>query len=186
VREVRAVAEQVERPDQRAASDERPDGGIRDARTSSGRKAGAGTALYYARMLTRGVRSLALLVSLALACASSGTRFNADLVPKIQPERSTEADVRKLFGQPTSTAVAGTGGARWRYFYEETTTRDTGSLTKIGRSIASIFGFGMFWPPVDIAWEKTTRHDLVVFFDSEGVVRDYTYERTEVPTRRVY
>ncbi len=133
-----------------------------------------------------GLRPLVLLALLALACASSGTKFDADSVPRIRPEQSTEADVRKIFGEPTSIAVAGTGGARWRYFYEETTTRDTGTLTKIGRSIASVFGFGMFWPPVDIAWEKRTRHDLVVFFDSEGVVRDYTYERTEVPTRRVY
>jgi hypothetical protein len=136
--------------------------------------------------LLRGLRPPAVLALLALACATSGTKFNADLIPRIQPDRSTEADVRRTLGAPTSIAVAGSGGARWRYYYEETTTRDTGSITKVGRSIASIFGFGMFWPPVDVAWEKTTRHDLVVFFGSDGVVRDYTYERTEVPTRRVY
>jgi hypothetical protein len=136
--------------------------------------------------LPRGHRPLPVLALLALACASSGTPFNADLIPRIQPERSTEADVRRTFGEPTSVAFAANGGARWRYFYEETTTRDTGSITKVGQSIASIFGFGMFWPPVDVAWEKTTRHDLVVFFGPSGLVRDYTYERTEVPTRRVY
>jgi outer membrane protein assembly factor BamE (lipoprotein component of BamABCDE complex) len=136
--------------------------------------------------LPRALVPLAASVALALACASSGTKFDADSIPRIHPERSTQTDVRKIFGEPTSMAIAGSGGARWRYYYEETTTRDTGTLTKIGRSIASIFGFGMFWPPVDIAWEKSTRHDLVVFFDTNGVVRDYTYERTEVPTRRVY
>jgi outer membrane protein assembly factor BamE (lipoprotein component of BamABCDE complex) len=126
------------------------------------------------------------VLCLALACATSGTKFDPDSIPRIQPERTTQADVRRIFGEPTSIAVAGTGGARWRYYYEETTTRSTNTLTRIGQSIASIFGFGMFWPPVDIAWEKSTRHDLVIFFDSEGIVRDYTYERTEVPTRRVY
>src|SRR5262245_66191629 len=136
------------------------------------------------RALPRGFRLPALL--LALACATSGTKFDADSIRRIQPERSTEADVHRIFGQPTSIAVAGSGGARWRYYYEETTTQSTNTLARIGRFIASIFGFGMFSPPVAIEWEKSPRHDLVVFFDSDGVVRDYTYERTEIPKRRVY
>ena len=131
-------------------------------------------------------RLLLALLLLAAACAQSGRRFDPDRIPFIQPEKSTQADVRRIFGEPAQVATIASGGTRWGYLYEETTSRDTGLLQRIGAAVASIFGYPVFWSPVNIAWENTTRHQLSVLFDAEGVVRDYAYERTEIPTRRVY
>ena len=129
--------------------------------------------------------ALAALI-VAVACSATGHRFDPDSVPKISPRVSTVQDVNRWFGEPTSVQTRGTGGSSWLYLYEEIERRDTRTITKIGRSIASLFGWRTFFPPVDLAYENRTRHALTVDFDPSGVVRDYTYERTEVPTRRVY
>jgi outer membrane protein assembly factor BamE (lipoprotein component of BamABCDE complex) len=123
---------------------------------------------------------------LILACASQGRRFNADAVPLITPGVTTQARVSELFGRPTSVRMRGSGGSEWVYVYSETTTRDTGTLTRIGRSIGSIFGTRTYLPPVDVSYSNTTRHTLKVQFDASETVVDYTYELHETPTRRVY
>ena len=41
-------------------------------------------------------------------------------------------------------------------------------------------------PPVDVEYKNTTRHELVVLFDPEGIVTEVGYERTEIPSKRVY
>ena len=132
-------------------------------------------------------RTLCLLGLVALvACATRGQRFDPDSVLKIQPEISTQQDVKRWFGQPTSLRSSGNGASEWVYLYEERTTRDTGTLTKIGRSIASILGARVFYPPIDVRYENVSRHELRVVFDREGVVRDYSYERTDLPSKTVY
>jgi outer membrane protein assembly factor BamE (lipoprotein component of BamABCDE complex) len=137
-------------------------------------------------MKARATLPFVLLLAIAAGCAQSGRRFDPDRIPFIQPERSTQADVRRIFGDPASIGTIASGGTRWSYLYEETTSRDTGMLQRIGAAISSIFGYPIFWSPVNIAWDNTTRHELSVLFDGDGVVRDYAYERTEIPTRRVY
>jgi outer membrane protein assembly factor BamE (lipoprotein component of BamABCDE complex) len=127
-----------------------------------------------------------LMLLVALACTTRGRRFSADDVPRIRPGVTTQEDVRRLFGAPASVRVTASGGSRWSYVYEEETRRDTRTLTKIGVSIASIFGARVYIPPVDLAYETRTRHRLDVWFDGASVVEDYTYEREDVPTRRVY
>jgi len=127
----------------------------------------------------------AALVMLA-ACATRGDRFNVDAVPKIIPGYTNQEEVLAWFGEPNSVRVWGSGGAEWGYVNEQEERRDTRTLTKIGRSIASIFGVRTYFPPVDVAYANTTRDALAVQFDAEGTVVDYTYERKEVPSRRVY
>jgi outer membrane protein assembly factor BamE (lipoprotein component of BamABCDE complex) len=107
-------------------------------------------------------------------------------VPKIRPEISTRADVERWFGDPQTVSTTGSGHSRWTYLYEERTTRDTRTITKIWRSIASVFGGRIFVPPVDVAYENVSRHRLVVWFDSSGTVADYTYARTDLPKKRIY
>jgi outer membrane protein assembly factor BamE (lipoprotein component of BamABCDE complex) len=123
---------------------------------------------------------------LLLACATRGDRFNVDAVPKIIPGVTSQMEVQRWFGKPNSVRVWGSGGAKWRYVYEEEQHRDTRTITKIGRSLASIFGHRTYIPPVDVAYSKTTRDSLEVQFDAEGTVIDYSYERQAFPTRRVY
>jgi outer membrane protein assembly factor BamE (lipoprotein component of BamABCDE complex) len=131
-----------------------------------------------------------ILVCLALllnwGCATRGRAFDADSVVRIQPGRTTQEDIRNWFGEPMAIQTSGYGGMRWGYIHEHTTRRDTGTITKIGRSIASIFGHRVYVPPVDVAYENTERHKLTVLFRDDGVVEDYTYERRDIPTRRVY
>jgi outer membrane protein assembly factor BamE (lipoprotein component of BamABCDE complex) len=123
---------------------------------------------------------------LALACSTRGRAFEPDSVVRIEPGWSTQEDIRRWFGAPVSVKTSAYGGARWKYIHEETTRRDTRTLTKIGRSITSILGSRVYVPPVDVAYENATRHELAVVFGPDGVVEDYTYERRDVPTRRVY
>ncbi len=125
-------------------------------------------------------------VVLLVACTTRGERFNVDAVPKIIPGYTNQVEVQRWFGEPSSVRVRGTGGAEWRYAYEQEQRHDTRTLTKIGRSIASIFGVRTYLPPVDVAYAQTTRDSLAVEFDDDGIVIDYTYERKEFPTRRVY
>jgi outer membrane protein assembly factor BamE (lipoprotein component of BamABCDE complex) len=125
-------------------------------------------------------------LALTLACATRGRAFDADSVVKIEPGYTTMEQVRSWFGEPVAIQVSSWGGAHWSYLHEEQTRRDTGTITKIGRSIASILGQRVYWPPVDIAYENQTRHELEVIFDPDGIVEDYAYERRDVPTRRVY
>jgi outer membrane protein assembly factor BamE (lipoprotein component of BamABCDE complex) len=130
---------------------------------------------------------IALSTALVLGgCATRGTPFDVDSVTKIQRGKSTEQDVQRWFGTPTSSGFSGSGRKTWRYLHEERRSRDTGTITKIGRSVASIFGMRVFVPPVDVAFEETTRHRLLVVFGPDGRVADYAYERETIPSRRVY
>jgi outer membrane protein assembly factor BamE (lipoprotein component of BamABCDE complex) len=129
---------------------------------------------------------LLLLLALLAACASGGTPIDADSVTKIRPGASTQEDVRRWFGAPTAIRHTGSGKQTWRYEHVQHTRRDTGTITKIGRSITSILGARMIWPPVDVAYEETVRDELEVFFDPDGRVLDYSYEHSKVPSKRVY
>ena len=40
--------------------------------------------------------------------------------------------------------------------------------------------------PVDVEYENSTRHKLMIIFGPDGTVADYTYERKETPSKRVY
>ena len=129
---------------------------------------------------------LILIAGVALACVTRGAAFNVDLIPRIEPGYTTQEEIREWFGEPQSVRVDSRGVTRWRYLHEEHTSRDTGTLTKIGRSIASIFRLRVFFPPVDVAYENSTRHELNVLLNPEGIVEDYVYERDDIPTHRVY
>ena len=124
--------------------------------------------------------------ALLLACVTRGGHFNADAVPRIRVDQTTQEQIREWFGEPVGVSIDSSGQTSWRYMYEEVERRDTRTITRIGRSIASIFGRRVIVPPVDIAYENETRHELNVRFDRDGIVRDYTYDRQTLPTKRVY
>lgn len=130
------------------------------------------------------VVALALLV--AAACATQGRRFDPDSVPLLQPGHHTHEDVKRIFGEPVRTRTSYSGRSEWRYSFSETRTVDTGIFTRIGRFIAGLFGIWTPGAPVNVAWETTITYRLYVFLDPDGVVEDYTYERSETPRQRVY
>ena len=129
---------------------------------------------------------VAIGLVLVLACVTRGRAFDSDSVLKIEPGYTTQEDIQSWFGEPVGISMTAWGGYRWKYLHEERTRRDTGTITKIGRSIASIMRSRVYLPPVDVAYENVTRHQLVVLFDEDGIVEDYRYEREDIPTRRVY
>jgi outer membrane protein assembly factor BamE (lipoprotein component of BamABCDE complex) len=131
--------------------------------------------------------TLAAVLALSLACTTTrGHEFDPDSIPKIKRDVTTQAEVQEWFGPPVGVRVNGSGRATWDYLYEENTRTDTGSITKVWRSISSIFRTRIFVPPGGVSYENTTRHSLTVDFGPDGVVRDFEYERTEVPVKRVY
>ncbi|MBW2413520.1 MAG: outer membrane protein assembly factor BamE [Deltaproteobacteria bacterium] len=127
-----------------------------------------------------------LLAALPMAaCATRGTDFDVDRVPMIQQGVTTQEDIRRWFGEPNTVRSRGSGISAWTYTYQETETHDTETLVRIGEFIASLFGQRVVTPPLGVAYEQETEHELLVFFDREGVVSEYEYTRRHMPSRRV-
>ena len=134
--------------------------------------------------MRRAAHALCVLLLLA-ACATRGREFDVDRVPFIERGLSTQEDVRRWFGEPTSVKSRGSGVSAGGYLYEETETRDTRMLTRIGGWIAALLGYPVHVPPLGARYETRTTHSLQVFFDAEGVVTEYEYTRRQLPTRRI-
>lgn len=124
-----------------------------------------------------------LISALLLGCASRGRQFDVDRVPMIKRGVTTQADVRRWFGEPTTIRARGSGVSAWGYLYEETDTTDTRMLARIGEWIARLLGQRVVTPPLGVRRETTTTHTLQVYFDPEGVVTEYEYTRKQLPTR---
>jgi len=143
----------------------------------------------FSRVLLRRGRwvatALCLLVALS-ACGSGGRRFSVDSVPNIRRGSWTQQDVRRQFGQPQGVSVRGSGREVWRYQFEESQTLDTGTLSRIGRFVAALFGRGIPGSPINARSTTRTTYRLNVEFNREGVVQDYEYTRDSRPTREVY
>ena len=131
--------------------------------------------------------SLILLCSaLLLACSTRGHPIDVDSIPKIQPGVTTQDQVDRWFGQPNTVSLRGRGGSRWVYEESEQETRSTRFLTRMGRFIASLFGYWTPVAPMDVTYTNTITHRLAIDFDASRVVIDYTYDRHEMPTHSVH
>ncbi len=119
-------------------------------------------------------------------CASRGTAFDVDKLPLIEEGVTTRAEIEQWFGRPIKVRSRPSGFAIYRYFHEEETRRDTGFASRIGRMIAALFGQPGVVSPVNVEYKNTIRHELVVLFDPDGIVIDAGYERSEIPSKRVY
>jgi len=135
-------------------------------------------------------RTLLVAGSLALAlaggCATRGTAFDVDKLPLIEEGVTTRAEIERWFGRPITVRSRPSGFAIYRYFHEEETRRDTGFFSRIGRLVAALLGRPGVVSPVDVEYKNTVRHELVILFDPDGIVTKVGYERTEIPSKRVY
>ncbi len=139
-------------------------------------------------MVLRRISALLLVLALvSTGCSTAGRRFSPDLVPYIERGESTQQDVRRWFGEPTSVRVRGSGLSAWTYTYEERKRGDTRTITRLISWIGRLFGgFWSWWmPPFGVSYEVVTRHRLVVFFDEEGIATEYEYSREELPVLEV-
>ena len=137
-------------------------------------------------------RWVAVIVGLALlaislsGCATRGVEFDIDKIPRVEKGVTTREQVDGWFGRPVSLEQRSSGFTVYRYFHEEKTTRDTGFFSRIGAFIAGFFGFRGYRSPVNVRYENRVSHELIVAFDPDGVVSSHGYERTEMPSKRVY
>lgn len=129
---------------------------------------------------------LVLLHALFTGCAQRGSNFAADKIPRIEKGVTTREQVDGWFGRPITVKQRTSGFATYRYLHEENTSHDTGVFTRIGAFVAGFFGYGGYGSPVNVRYENTVRHELVVLFDPDGVVQSYGYERTEIPSKQIY
>lgn len=91
---------------------------------------------------------MVLTMSMLMGCISVGSDFASDKVSQIQIGVTTQADIKKMFGNPWRTGVD-SGDVTWTY----------------ASYSASIGG-------------KAHAKDLVIRFDAKGVVKSYSYNST--------
>ncbi|MBN1622515.1 MAG: outer membrane protein assembly factor BamE [Endomicrobiales bacterium] len=90
-----------------------------------------------------------LFLALFAGCATVGHDFDTSQVPKIQIGKTTQEDLRSMFGSPWRVGVED-GNQTWTY----------------GKYKYRLFG-------------ESSTQDLVVRFDDNGVVTSFTYNTTE-------
>ncbi|MCB4792886.1 MAG: outer membrane protein assembly factor BamE [Elusimicrobia bacterium] len=82
-------------------------------------------------------------------CATVGREFNVSQVPNIQIGKTSQDDIKEMFGSPWRTGIED-GKRTWTY----------------GRYLYSLF-------------EEASTQDLVVRFNDKGIVTSYTYNATQ-------
>lgn len=115
------------------------------------------------------------LVSASLAaCASYGNvalkqETSATIAQKIVKGQTTQAQVREMFGSPSSADFTDSGNQIWRYSFAQSTA--------MGRNFipyANMFSSGA----------NIESKELVVFFDKNGVVQNYSMEASKSQSKQ--
>jgi hypothetical protein len=117
-----------------------------------------------------------VLVSLLSACVvagciSSGNESIADatgatVAGQLVKGRTTQADVRKLYGDPLKTSFSANGFESWEYEFTRLQSKPTNFIPYINLVHSGAEG------------DKT----LVVFFDKQKVVQDFTMSTSRINT----
>jgi hypothetical protein len=114
---------------------------------------------------------IALVVSCVLAaCASSGNDSIADATGEsvsrtLHKGRTTQSEVRKLYGDPMKTSFKSNGFESWEYEFTRMQSRPTNFIPYVNLVHSGADG------------EKKS---LVIFFDKSKVVQDYTMSNSRV------
>jgi hypothetical protein len=118
-----------------------------------------------------------VLVSLLSACVvagciSSGNESIADatgatVAGQLVKGRTTQADVRKLYGDPLKTSFSANGFESWEYEFTRLQSKPTNFIPYINLVHSGAEG------------DKKT---LVVFFDKQKVVQDFTMSTSRINT----
>lgn len=112
-----------------------------------------------------------LMVSCLLAaCVSAGNDSIADatgesVAMSLQKGKTTQTDVRKLYGDPLKTSFKSNGFESWEYEFTRMQSRPTNFIPYVNLVHSGADG------------EKKS---LVIFFDQRKVVQDYTMSTSKV------
>ena len=110
-------------------------------------------------------------LSLVLAgCASSGNASIADATgasvsAQLVKGRTTQADVRKLYGDPLKTSFSSNGFESWEYEFTKLQSRPTNFIPYVNLVHSGADG---------------DKKSLVIFFDKGKVVQDFTMSTSKV------
>ena len=113
---------------------------------------------------------LVLVSCLLAACASSGNDSIADatgdsVAANLHKGKTTQNDVRKLYGDPIKTSFKSNGFESWEYEFTRMQSRPTNFIPYVNLVHSGADG------------EKKS---LVIFFDRRKVVEDYTMSTSKV------
>jgi outer membrane protein assembly factor BamE (lipoprotein component of BamABCDE complex) len=126
-------------------------------------------------MQSRALLVLCVVLSCALAgCATSGNDSIADatgdsVASSLHKGKTTQADVRKLYGDPMKTSFSSNGFESWEYEFVKMQSRATNFIPYVNLLHSGADG------------EKKS---LVIFFDKKKVVQDYTMSASKVEVSR--
>ena len=117
---------------------------------------------------------LLLLCSLLAACATAGNDSIAEatgesVAASLHKGRTTQTDVRKLYGDPMKTSFSSNGFETWEYEFTKMQSRPTNFIPYVNLVHSGADG------------EKKS---LVIFFDKRKVVQDYTMSASKVEVSR--
>ena len=117
----------------------------------------------------------AFLASLALAgCASSGNQSIADATgetvsSQLVRGRTHQSEVRRLYGDPIKTSFASNGNESWEYEFSRMQSKVTNFIPYVNLVHSGAEG---------------DKKSLVVFFDRQKIVQDYTMSTSRVEVSR--
>ena len=117
--------------------------------------------------------AISFLSLCALAgCTSSGNESIADatsatVAAQLIKGKTTQADVRRLYGDPIQTSFSANGFETWEYEFTRLQSKPTN-----------------FIPYVNIVYSGSEgdKKTLVVFFDKQKVLQDYTMSTSRIDT----
>jgi outer membrane protein assembly factor BamE (lipoprotein component of BamABCDE complex) len=117
---------------------------------------------------------LLLLCSVLAACATAGNESIAEatgdsVAATLHKGKTTQVDVRKLYGDPIKTSFSSNGFESWEYEFTKMQSRPTNFIPYVNLLHSGADG------------EKKS---LVIFFDKRKVVQDYTMSASKVEVSR--
>lgn len=116
------------------------------------------------------VLTLILMLCAVAGCASSGNETIADatgasVAAQLFKGKTTQAEVRKLYGDPLKTSFSANGFETWEYEFSRLQSRPTNFIPYVNLVHSGADG------------EKKS---LVIFFDKQKTVQDYTMSTSKL------
>lgn len=113
--------------------------------------------------------ALSILLGVA-GCISSGNESIADatgatVASQLIKDKTTQAEVRRLYGDPIKTAFTSNGNETWEYEFSRMQSKVTNFIPYVNLVHSGAEG---------------DKKSLVVFFDKQKVVQDYTMSTSKV------
>ena len=114
-----------------------------------------------------------------IACQTGGTKVNSDLVGSIRKGVTTQDEISRIYGAPTSRAFDANGVSIWTYTERGSRSADTGVICDaIQFVVFFIPDRWMVCAPFSANIGQTKVKQLRVYFDTALLVQDFTYSET--------